>query len=125
MRRRHGTTVSDAAAAQDPDLLGRDFTADMPNKNCVGDIIHLPAEGGKSRYLATVVDLALRRLAGWAIAGHLRTGLVADAPASVIRTRGSLAGSLWAPGPGAVLNQIPQFGHAMPPRGADEIVGAS
>ncbi|MDF6018390.1 hypothetical protein [Streptomyces sp. JH34] len=40
----------------------------------------------------TVIDLASRRLARWAIAGHMRADLVIDAAA--IRTRGGLAGSI-------------------------------
>jgi transposase InsO family protein len=30
-------------------------------------------------YLATVIDLASRRVVGWALADHMRTDLVADA----------------------------------------------
>ncbi|GGZ25270.1 hypothetical protein GCM10010300_80900 [Streptomyces olivaceoviridis] len=44
--------------------------------------------------LATVIDLASRRLTGWAIADHMRTGLVTDALAAAERTRGSLAGAV-------------------------------
>lgn len=56
---------------------------------------HLPAHRrGKFCYLATVIDLASRRLAGWAIADHMRADLVTDALAAAIRTRGSLAGSI-------------------------------
>ncbi|WP_329212264.1 IS3 family transposase [Streptomyces sp. NBC_01708] len=94
LRRRHRTTVSDLAAAKAPDLIGRDFTADRPNTKYVGDITYLPLEGGKFCYLATVIDLASRRLAGWAIADHMRADLVTDALTAAIRTRGSLAGSI-------------------------------
>ncbi|MFJ4493298.1 IS3 family transposase [Streptomyces diastaticus] len=94
LRRRHRTTVSDPAAAKAPDLIGRDFTATAPNTKYVGDITYLPIEGGKFCYLATVIDLASRRLAGWAIADHMRADLVTDALAAAIRTRGSLAGSI-------------------------------
>ncbi|MEV7109153.1 IS3 family transposase [[Kitasatospora] papulosa] len=94
LRRRHRTTVSDPAVAKAPDLIGRDFTADRPNTKYVGDITYLPLEGGKFCYLATVIDLASRRLAGWAIAGHMRADLVTEALAAAIRTRGSLAGSI-------------------------------
>ncbi|MEV0981938.1 IS3 family transposase, partial [Streptomyces sp. NPDC049915] len=59
-----------------------------------GDITYLPLEGGKFLYLATVIDLASRRLAGWAIADHMRTDLVTDALAAAERTRGSLAGAV-------------------------------
>ncbi|MFE9367154.1 IS3 family transposase [Streptomyces sp. NPDC006978] len=94
LRRRHRATVPDPAAAKAPDLIGRDFTADRPNTKYVGDITYLPIEGGKFCYLATVIDLASRRLAGWAIADHMRADLVTDALAAAIRTRGSLAGSI-------------------------------
>ncbi|MFB7599797.1 DDE-type integrase/transposase/recombinase [Streptomyces sp. NPDC056160] len=66
MRRRHRTTVPDPAAGKAPDLIGRDFTADKPNTKYVGDITYLPVEGGKFCYLTTVIDIASRRLAGWA-----------------------------------------------------------
>ncbi len=91
LRRRHRTTVPDPAAAKAPDLIGRDFTASAVNTKYVGDITYLPVGGGKFCYLATVIDLASRRLAGWAIADHMRTELVTDALAAAERTRGSLA----------------------------------
>jgi len=94
LRRRHRTTIPDPAAAKAPDLIGPDFTASEPNTKYVGDITYLPLEGGKFLYLATVIDLASRRLAGWAIADHMRTGLVTDALAAAERTRGSLAGAV-------------------------------
>ena len=94
LRRRHRTTVPDPAAIRAPDLIGRDFTAGDPNTKYVGDITYLPLDGGKFCYLATVIDLASRCLAGWAIAGHMRTDLVTDALAAAIHTRGSLAGSI-------------------------------
>ncbi|MFC8823695.1 IS3 family transposase [Streptomyces rochei] len=94
LRRRHRTTVPAPAAAKAPDLIGRDFTAAEPNTKYVGDITYLPLDGGKFCYLATVIDLASRRLAGWAIADHMRADLVSDALAAAIRTRGSHAGSI-------------------------------
>ncbi|MET7436164.1 IS3 family transposase [Streptomyces flaveolus] len=94
LRRRHRTTVADPAAAKAPDLIGRDFTGSKPNTKYVGDITYLPVDGGKFLYLATVVDLASRRLAGWAIADHMRTELVIEALAAAERTRGSLAGAV-------------------------------
>ena len=88
--RRHRSAVADPAAAKAPDLIGRDSTATEPNTKYVGDITHLPVDGGKFLYLATVVDLASRHLAGWALADHMRTDLVTDAPATAERCRGSL-----------------------------------
>ncbi|MEU7292307.1 DDE-type integrase/transposase/recombinase [Streptomyces exfoliatus] len=89
-----GTTITDPAAGKAPDLIGRDFTAELPNTKYVGDITYLSVDGGKFCYLATVIDLASRRLAGWAIAEHMRTSLVTDAVAAAERTRGSLAGEI-------------------------------
>lgn len=95
LRRRHRTTVPDPAAAKVPDLIGRDFTADRTNTKYVGDITYLPLTGGKFHYLATVIDLTSRRLAGWAVADHMRADLVIDALHAAERTRGSLAGAVF------------------------------
>jgi transposase InsO family protein len=89
LRRRHRTTAPDPAAAKAPDRIGRDFTATEVNTKYVGDITYLSVGGGKFCYLATVIDLASRRLAGWALADHMRTELVIDALAAAERTRGS------------------------------------
>ncbi|MGW0565415.1 IS3 family transposase, partial [Streptomyces sp. NPDC003016] len=94
LRRRHRTTLTDQAAPKAPDLIGRDFTAAAVNTKYVGDITYLPVSGSKPLYLATVINLASRRLAGWAIADHMRTELVTDALTAAERTRGSLAGAI-------------------------------
>ncbi|MFH9734352.1 IS3 family transposase [Streptomyces sp. NPDC017260] len=94
LRRSHRTTITDPAAAKAPDLIGRNFTARKPNTKYVGDITYLPVDGGKFLYLATVIDLASRRLTGWAIADHMRTDLVTDALAAAEQTRGNLAGAV-------------------------------
>ncbi|MFE5947588.1 IS3 family transposase [Streptomyces sp. NPDC056480] len=52
LRRRHRTTIPDAAAAKTPDLIKRDFTADTVNSKYVGDIMYLSLEGGTFLYLA-------------------------------------------------------------------------
>ncbi|MGW7201158.1 IS3 family transposase [Streptomyces chryseus] len=94
LRRGHRTTVADPATVKAPDLIGRDFTAAAVNTKYVGDITYLPLDGGKFLYLATVIDLASRRLAGWAIAGHMLIELVTDALAAAQRTRGSLTSAI-------------------------------
>ncbi|WP_405680784.1 IS3 family transposase [Streptomyces sp. NBC_00868] len=94
LRRRHRTTVADQAAPKAPDLIGRDFTAAAVNTKYAGDITYLPVSGSKPLCLATVIGLASRRLAGWAIADHMRTELVTDALTAAGRTRGSLAGAV-------------------------------
>lgn len=94
LRRKHRTTVADPAAVKAADLIGRDFTAKELNTKYVGDITYLPVAGAKPLYLATVIDLCSRRLAGWAIADHMRAELVIDALAAAERTRGSLKGAV-------------------------------
>ncbi|WP_164250193.1 IS3 family transposase [Streptomyces sp. S4.7] len=94
LRRKHRTTIADPTAAKAADLIGRNFTAAKVNTKYVGDITYLPLTGGKFLYLATVIDLASRRLAGWAIADHMRAELVTDALAAAERCRGSLAGAV-------------------------------
>ena len=95
LRRRVQTTIADPATSKAPDLIGRDFTAEAVNQRYVGDITYLPVGERGFLYLATVIDLHSRRLAGWSIADHMRTDLVIDALNAAQRTRGSLAGALF------------------------------
>ncbi len=88
LRKKIRTTIPEPDAAPVPDLIQRDFTAAQPNTRYVGDITYLPVGGGRFLYLATVVDLYSRRLAGWSIAGHMRTELVIDALQAAAHTRG-------------------------------------
>ena len=95
LRRRVRTTVPEPADQKVPDLLKRDFTADAANQRYVGDITYLPLADGSNLYLATVIDCFSRRLAGWAVADHMRTELIADALTAARDTRGSLAGAVF------------------------------
>lgn len=88
LRKKVRTTIPEPDAAPVPDLIQRDFTAERPNTRYVGDITYLPVSGGRFLYLATVVDLYSRRLAGWSIADHMRTELVVDALQAAAHTRG-------------------------------------
>jgi len=94
-RRRVKTTVADPANQNVPDLLRRDFTATAPNAKYVGDITYLPLATGSSLYLATVIDCFSGRVAGWAIAEHMRTELVTDALKAAAALRCSLAGAVF------------------------------
>jgi transposase InsO family protein len=77
-RRRRSLTKQDVAASPAPDLIGRDFAAEQPGEKFVGDITYLPTEEGWL-YLATVIDLHSREVAGHAMAAHMRTELVSSA----------------------------------------------
>ncbi len=95
LRRKVRTTVSEPVDQRVPDLLGRDFTAPVPNRRYVGDITYLPIGDGTNLYLATVIDCFSRRLAGWAVAEHMRTDLIVDALSMARDARGSLAGAIF------------------------------
>ena len=68
-RRRQWLTRADKTARRSPDLVGRDFTADGPNRTWCGDLTEIPADEGKL-YLAAVEDLFSRRALGYAIGEH-------------------------------------------------------
>ncbi len=72
------TTLPGEEPVASPDLIGRDFTAAAPGQRMVGDITYLRTGEGWL-YLATVIDLATRMVAGWQLAEHMRTSLVTDA----------------------------------------------
>jgi transposase InsO family protein len=82
------TTIADPAAASRRDLVRRDFSIDanrLDTRWC-GDITYVPTWQGWL-YLATVIDIASRRVVGWATADHLRTELVTDALTNAAATR--------------------------------------
>lgn len=95
LRKKVRTTVPEPSHQKVPDLIRRDFTAPAPNLRYVGDITYLPVGEGRFLYLATVLDLASRRLVGWSIADHMRTELVSDALRAAAATRGSLDGVIF------------------------------
>ena len=78
-RRWRKTTVADPAAERARDLIQRNFApGPVTDRRYVGDITYIATWEGFA-YLATVIDLASRRVVGWAIANHMRTELVEDA----------------------------------------------
>jgi transposase InsO family protein len=95
LRRRVRTTIPEPSDQKVPDLLKRDFTAPLPNRKYVGDITYLPLADGSNLYLATVIDCCSRKLAGWAVADHMRTELVTDALKAALAERGSLRGAIF------------------------------
>lgn len=101
-KRRVQTTIPEPSGQKYPDLLKRDFTAERPNERYVGDITYLPLADGTNLYLATVIDCYSRRLAGWAIADHMRTELVEDALKAAAATRGSLKDAVFHSDHGSV-----------------------
>ena len=78
------TTIA-GDAADLPDLVSRDFTADAPARKLVGDITYIRTWEGWL-YLATVLDCFSKKVVGYAMAEHMRTALVADALRGAART---------------------------------------
>ena len=68
-RKRRCLTRPDKAAAPIPDLVRRDFNAERVDQRWCGDLTEIPTDDGKL-YLATVLDLASRRLPGFAMSEH-------------------------------------------------------
>jgi transposase InsO family protein len=87
-RRWTTTTIPDPAAVERVDLIRRDFTADAGRVNArwCGDITYINTWEGWL-YLATVIDIASRRVVGWATADHLRTDLVDQALRNAVTAR--------------------------------------
>ncbi|MFL6253370.1 MAG: IS3 family transposase [Actinomycetes bacterium] len=87
-RRWNKTTVPDPAAAARADLIRRDFRVDAAavNTRWCGDITDIWTWEGWL-YLATVIDIASRRVVGFALAEHLRTELVTDALTNAVAAR--------------------------------------
>jgi len=96
-RRFKRTTVPDPAAAARADLIRRDFAVNAAavNTRWCGDITYVPTWEGWL-YLATVIDIASRRVVGFALAEHLRAELVADALTNAVAARD--------PAPGVVFH---------------------
>ena len=95
-RRFKRTTIADPAAAARADLIRRDFSVDTAavNRRWCGDITYIPTWEGWL-YLATVIDIASRRVVGFALADHLRTGLVADALTNAVAARDPAPGVIF------------------------------
>lgn len=86
-RKRRGLTRPDKAAAPIPDLVRRDFGAAEVDRKWCGDLTEIPTDEGKL-YLATVEDLASRRLPGFAIGEHHDSQLARAALCMAAATRG-------------------------------------
>jgi transposase InsO family protein len=95
-RRWKKTTIPDPAAAARADRMRRDFTADASrlNSRWCGDITYIHTWEGWL-FLATVIDIASRRVVGFAITDHLRTELVADALANAVAARNPAPGVIF------------------------------
>ncbi|GAB3191618.1 hypothetical protein GCM10027061_19770 [Nesterenkonia suensis] len=95
LRKRVKTTIPAQSERRFQDLIGRDFAIGEPGRRYVGDITCLPVADGTTLSFASCIDLGSRKLAGWAMADHMRTELVEDALKVAWRERGSLRGAIF------------------------------
>jgi transposase InsO family protein len=95
-RRCKRTTIADPAAAARADLVRRDFAVDAAavNTRWCGDITYIWTWEGWL-YLATVIDIASRRIVGFAMAEHLRAELACDALTNAIAARDPAPGVIF------------------------------
>jgi putative transposase len=76
--RRFITTRPDSAAARPRDRVGRDFTADAPNRLWIVDFTYVPTWSGMA-FTAYVSFVFSRRIVGWRTASSMPTELPLDA----------------------------------------------
>ena len=87
-RRRRGLTKADRRARKPADLLARDFAPPQRiNQRWVSDLTEVPTDEGVL-YLASILDLAGRRVVGYALGEHHDADLAAAAVQVAIATRG-------------------------------------
>lgn len=89
------TTIHGEHPVPAPDLIGRRFTAQEPNRKWCGDITYVRTWEGWA-YVATVIDLHSRAVVGFAIDDHMRTSLATDALDMALAKRN--------PGPGVIFH---------------------
>jgi len=122
-RRRCVTTRRNTKNPVFADLVKRRFHANAVNQVYVGDITYLPCKNGTNMYLATVIDLYSRKLAGFAIADHMRTSLVIEALEHANTVRGGLEGAIFHSDYGSVYTSS-AFGACCSELGVTQSMGA-
>jgi putative transposase len=95
-RRRSRRTTYGDPDAKALNLLARNFRPQNLTLDAIwaGDITYIRTWEGWA-YLATVIDLASRRVVGWAMADHMEASLVCDAMQMAVNTRQPAPGLLF------------------------------
>ncbi len=84
--RRMKTTYRAALQQAAPDLVGRNFLSEEPDRLWVADITYVRSREGFI-YLSFILDACSRKVVGWSMATHLRTELVVEALQMAIARR--------------------------------------
>ena len=90
-RKTRATTNSNHDYPVAPNLLGRQFDVQYPNKAWVTDITYLATSEGWL-YLAIVLDLNSRMIVGWSISKRMTKELVIDALEAAVKKRNPVLG---------------------------------
>ena len=96
LQRRHFVppTSDGRADAPSPNLLLEEPFPTQPDQVGVGDITFIPTSAGWL-YLSVVIDRCSRKILGWALADHLRAGLVVEALQHALDSRHPAPGLLF------------------------------
>jgi putative transposase len=86
-KRRRATTRPGKGRWRAPDLVKRDFPANQVNRKWYGDGTEIPTGQGKL-YLASVMDMASRRVLGFALGEHHDARLAYSALVMAVAVRG-------------------------------------
>jgi putative transposase len=86
--RRFRITTDSRKTKASPNLLGRVFTAEQPNRCWLTDITFIPTRAGWL-YLAVILDLHSRAVVGWAMRERMDRQLVMDALGMALDRRGA------------------------------------
>lgn len=93
-RRGRRTTIAGRRPIDASDLLEQDFDVEAVDTAWAGDITYIDTVDGFC-FLATVIDLASRRVVGWALHQHMRTDLVTDALTQALATPSTRTGVIF------------------------------
>jgi len=77
-----------------PNLLEQDFTSDAPNKTWTGDITYIWTRQGWM-YLAVVLDLFNREIAGWSMRKRITKDIVTEALTMAVKRKRPQAGLIF------------------------------
>ncbi len=80
------TTDSNHVRPVAPNLLERQFGVTEINRVWLSDITYLRMIGGSFAYLCVVMDLASRKIVGWAVETHMESSLVVSALINAVKS---------------------------------------
>ena len=114
-------TTQQGQAGPIPDLVLRDFSAEIPGAKMVGDITYIATWEGWE-YLATVIDCATRKVIGWAMDDNYKTPLITAAIEMAARNLGLPDGAVFHSDRGSNYTSA-EFGDALRRLGIRQSVG--